>query len=205
MNQRQKILEEVIRLFEGSTGPTKGGQILSLDVIELLRITHKQPDRSCRRIFLDALRIEGSSYLSLLERFQIAIDAPVRSGVALIFDFLPKSQAVVFPILPTFEDIGSKWVKGTLLLASFLGFGKGTLLEPVSNRAITQPNSPRNLFGRSSLTAEFHDLVISRISARTSGETDFLHVRWFWRSPFLDRDDGLVLLAAVRFVWFCFS
>ena len=153
MNQRQKILEEVIRLFEGNTGLTKGGQILSLDFIELLRITHKQPDRSCRRIFLDALRIEGSSYLRLLERFRRAIDAPVRSGVALIFDFLPKSQTVVFPFLPAFEDRGSKQIKRTWLLASFLGFGKGSptraSLEPCdhSSRPDQQSLSSRSPAG----------------------------------------------------------
>src|SRR5205823_14967726 len=131
-----------------------------------------QPNRRIHRIFLEALWMERSSYLSLLERFQIAVDAPVRSGVALLLDFLPKNQVSMFSVLPAFENIGCKWVKGTLLLAPFLGFGKGTLLEPVSNRSITQPNPPRNLFGRSPLTAEFHDLLIARISARTSGEAD---------------------------------
>ena len=76
--------------------------------------------------------MERSSYLSLLERFQIAVDAPVRSGVALLLDFLPKNQAIMFSVLPAFENIGCKWVKGTLLLAPFLGFGKGTLLEPIN-------------------------------------------------------------------------
>ena len=138
--------------------------------------------------------MNSNSHLSLLERFQIAIDAPIRAGVAVILDFLPKNQAIMFPVLPALENIGGKWVKGTLLLAPLSGFGKGTLLEPLSNRSITQPNPPRNLFGRYPLMAEFHEPLISCISACTSGETDFFHVCWFWRSPFLDGDDGLVLL-----------
>ena len=105
MNHSQKSLQEVIRLFEGSTRLTKGGQILSLDLIKLLRITHKQPDRSIRRLFVEALWIEGSSHLSLLERFQVAVDTPLCSGVALALDFSPKNQSVVFSVLPAFENI----------------------------------------------------------------------------------------------------
>src|ERR1700682_5844901 len=94
VNHRQKILQEIIRFFEGNADLTKSGQILSFDLIKLFRITHKQPDRRIHRIFLETLWIERSSYLSLLERFQIAVDAPLRSCVALILDFLPKNQAI---------------------------------------------------------------------------------------------------------------
>src|SRR5437588_969087 len=65
-----------------------------------------------------------------LSVWRLAVDAPVRSGVALLLDFLPKNQAMMFSVRPSFENRGCKWVKGTVLLAPFLGFGKGTLLEP---------------------------------------------------------------------------
>src|SRR5579863_9948527 len=110
VNYGQKILQEVIRFFEGSAGLTKGSQILTLQLFQLLGVTHKQPDRSIRRIFLEALWIDRGSHLSLLECFQIAVDAPVRSCVALALDFSPQDQTVIFSILPAFEDIGCKWV-----------------------------------------------------------------------------------------------
>src|SRR2546429_2743 len=159
VNHHQKILQKIICLFQGNASLTKSGQIFSLDLIELFGVTYKQPDGHIDRIFLDALWMKRSSHLSLLERFQIAVDAPVRSGVALILDFLPKNQAIMFPILPAFESIGGKWVKRTLLFASFLGFGKSSLLEPVANRSITQPNTPRDLFRRDPLLAEFYHLL----------------------------------------------
>lgn len=106
---------------------------------------------------------ERSSYLSLFERFQITIDAAIRPCVALLLDLLPKKQAIVFPILPAFENRGCKWVKRTLLLASFLRFGKGSPLEPVSNCSITQPNALRNLLRRYSLPPELYYLLISRV------------------------------------------
>ena len=142
VNYGQKILQEIIRFFERSAGLTKGSQILTLKLFQLLGITHKQPDRSIRRIFLDALWIDRGSHLSLLECFQIAVDAPVRSCVALILDLSPKNQAVVFSLLPAFEDVGCKWVKGTLLLPSFLRFGKGSLLE-ASLRTVRSPQPRR--------------------------------------------------------------
>lgn len=53
--------------YEGSAGLTEGSQILPLDRIQLLWITHKQPDRHVHHIFLDALGIDRSPYFGLLE------------------------------------------------------------------------------------------------------------------------------------------
>src|SRR6266567_8182061 len=98
MNHQQKILQEIIRLFEGSTGLTQGSEILSFDLIKLFRITHKEPDRRVHRIFLETLWIERSSHLGLLERCQMAIDASVCSRVTLGLDLSPKRQAITLPI-----------------------------------------------------------------------------------------------------------
>src|SRR5260370_38248158 len=125
-NPRQKILQEIICLFEGSAGLAKGNEIFSLDLIQLFGITHKQPDRRVHRIFLDTCRSNWSSHLGLLERCKMAIDTSVCSSVALGLDLSPNRQAITLPILPAFEDIGSKVVKGTLPLAPSFNFVKGS-------------------------------------------------------------------------------
>lgn len=56
MAHRQKILQEIICFFQESAGLAESGQILSLNLIKLFEVTHKQLDSRIHRIFLDALR-----------------------------------------------------------------------------------------------------------------------------------------------------
>src|SRR5258708_36387294 len=168
VNHRQKILQQVICCFKGSAGLTKSGQILPLDLIELLRITYKQPDRRIRRIFLETLWIDRCSHLSLLEGFQTTVDTIRRPGVPLGFDLAPKSQAIAFPFLPTFEDVRSKGIKRTLPLATFFGFGKGFSRKPSLHCAIAEAKLLGNGWWLHSLLPQLHDLLIAGVSACSS-------------------------------------
>src|SRR6266487_1592455 len=100
VDHQQKILKEIIRLFESCTRLTKGSQILSLNLIQLFGVTHKQPDRRVRRIFLDAFDVDWSLNLCLLERSKIAIHAPLRAGVALCFDLAIERNPLVCSLFP---------------------------------------------------------------------------------------------------------
>src|SRR5579863_1134764 len=100
----QELLDETIRPFEWEAGLAESGQILSLDLIQLLGITHKQPNRGTRRKFLDAIKLDRRFHLSLLEGFQIAINAALCSGVALCSELPPERQAIALPVLPAFEN-----------------------------------------------------------------------------------------------------
>src|SRR5260370_26765926 len=188
VNHRQKILQETIRLFEGSTGLAEGSQVLSLDLIELLGVTHKQPNRCIHRIFLDALWIDRSLYFGLLEGFQVTVDAIGRSRVALGFDFSPKSQTIAFPFLPAFEDVGSKGIKRTLPLAAFLGFGKGSSCKPALHRATTEAKLLCNGLRLHSLLPQLHDLLIAGVATSLSGQSDFLHICRLWSTPLFNGD-----------------
>ena len=73
--------------------------------------------------------MKRSSHLSLLECFQIAVDAPLRSCVALVLDFSPKDQAVVFSIVPAFEDIRHERVQFALDRGASAWWGIGEALQ----------------------------------------------------------------------------
>src|SRR2546425_612333 len=194
VDHRQKILQEIIRLFENCTRLTKGGQILSLNLIELFGVTHKQPDRRIHRIFLDALWIDRSPYFSLLEGFQVTVNAIRRSRVALGFDLSPKSQTIAFPFLPALKDVGSKGIKRTLSLAAFLGFGKGSSRKPALHRATTEAKLLCNGLWLHSLLPQLHDLLIAGVATNSSGQSDFLHICRLWSAPFFNGDHRSLLL-----------
>jgi hypothetical protein len=46
----------------GTNLPFKGGEVLSLHLIQLIGIAHEQPDSHIRRVLLETLWIEGSSH-----------------------------------------------------------------------------------------------------------------------------------------------
>src|SRR2546421_11925885 len=147
MDHGQEILNELIRPFEGGTDLAEGSQILVFDLIEGLWITHKEPDCRIGRELVETMRADRSLHLSLLEGFQVAIETSLCSTVALFLDFTPQGQTIPLSVLPAFEHIGRKGVKGTLPLAPFFGFGKGSSFEPVAHRPFSQIKPLRNLLG----------------------------------------------------------
>ena len=74
---------------------------------------------------------------------------------------------VCSPSRPSFEDVGSKRIKGTLPLASLFGFGKGSRRQPSVDRAITQAKPVGNLLWLPSLLVQLYYLLITRVAART--------------------------------------
>ena len=93
------------------------------------------------------MRADRSLHLSLLEGFQVAIETALCSTVALVLDFTPEGHTIPLSVLPAFEHIGRKGVKGTLPLAPFFGFGKGSSFEPVAYRPFSHLKPLRNLLG----------------------------------------------------------
>ena len=134
----------------------------------------------------------------------MTVDTIRRSGVPLGFDLSPKSQTIAFPLLPALEDVRSEGIKRTLPLTTFFRFGKGSSRKPSLHRAPTEAKLLRNGWWLHSLLLQLHDLLIAGLSACSSSQTNFLHIRWFWRAPFFDGNDGFVLLILAWLVWFLF-
>src|SRR5712692_8138530 len=203
VDHREEILHETIGPFQGGAGLTEGNQILPLDLIERLGVTHKQPDGDVRRIFLDAMNADRSFHLSPLERLQVPVDAALGSRVALCPDFPPKHQAIALPIVPTLENKGSKGIKRAEPLAPFSRFREGAFGKPSSNGSFSQAKLASNLLWLHPLRLELHDLLIARISASTPSQAYFLHMCWLRRAPFFDTDD---LLSRLALIWlFCLA
>src|SRR6266702_7408606 len=119
--------------------------------------------------------------LRLLKRRKVAIDAPIRAGVALRFDLSIEGNPLVFALFPAFEDIGRKGIKGARFFSSFSGFRERFSSKPSldGTGAQTQPTS--NIFGRHPLLPQFHHLLVASISARTSRQSGFLNIARFRR------------------------
>src|SRR5205823_7577113 len=98
--------------------------------------------------------------------------------------------------------VRSEGIKRTLPLTTFFRFGKGSSRKPSLHRAPTEAKSLRNGWWLHSLLLQLHDLLIAGVSACSSSQPNFLHIRWFWRAPFFDGNDGFVLLILAWLVWF---
>ena len=170
--------------MRGRAGLTERSQVLPLDLLPPFGITHKQPDCGVHGIFLNTRWVDRSFHLGLFKRFQVTVDAPLGASVALLSHFPEDMYAYVLPLLPEFEDVGSKRIKGTVPLASLFGFGKGSRRQPSVDRAITQAKLVGNLLWLPSLLVQLYYLLITRVAARTPRQTDFLYMSWFLRTPF---------------------
>ena len=118
VHHHEEVLDELIGLCQRGVSIEPGRQIILLERLKSVLLTHKQKDGGVGRKLLDALRLDDGLYLGFLERLQVAIERPVRASVALLLDFPPEGQTISLSLLPAFEDIGSKGVKGTGPLAS---------------------------------------------------------------------------------------
>src|SRR5947209_11963474 len=126
--------------------------------------------------------------LRLLKRSKVAIDSPIRAGVALRFDLSIEGNPLVFPFFPAFEDIWGKGIKGTQFLSSFPGFWERSSSQPSLDGTRTQTQPTSNIFGRHRLLPQFHHLLVASISARTSRQSSFLNIARFRRTPLLNGD-----------------
>src|ERR671939_20542 len=126
--------------------------------------------------------------LRLLKRRKVAIDAPIRAGVALRFDLSIEGNPLVFPFFPAFEDIGSKGIKGARFFSSFSGFRERSSSQPFLDGAIREAQSTSNFFGSHPLLPKFYHLLIASISACTPRQSSFLDMTRFGRTPFFNGD-----------------
>src|SRR5947209_4313106 len=77
VDHREELLNEVVRFLERWTDLAKGSQILSFDLIQAVRITHKQPDGGASRKRLKTRQGGCCLHFCLLERLQGAVDRAI--------------------------------------------------------------------------------------------------------------------------------
>ena len=72
-----EIGNQIIGPFERWAGLAEGGQILLFNLVQTLLVADKQPDGSVGSKLAEAIRIEGSLNMSLLEGLDMAIDRSI--------------------------------------------------------------------------------------------------------------------------------
>lgn len=152
-------------------------------------------------------RVEAKHTVVLLSNFrfeglQVAIDAPLGASVTLLSNFSEEMDACALSILPSFEHIWGKHIKGTLPLASSFGFGKGSSRKPSLHCTVTEAKLASNFLGLHASFAQLHHLLIARVASSSSSQPRLLDMSGLWRTPFFDGDDWFTLLILMRFFGF---
>src|SRR2546429_9397398 len=113
--------------------------------------------------------------LRLLKRRKVAIDAPIRAGVALRFDLSIERNPLVFALFPAFEDRWGKGIKGTRFFSSFPGFRERSSRQPFVDRTVAQAQPTGNCLGSPPSLPQFHRLLLASISPRPSRQAGFFN------------------------------
>src|SRR5579872_4886400 len=105
----------------------------------------------------------------------------LRSGVSLLFDFLPQAQAVVAPLFPSFEHIASIRIKATAPFSTPLWLRRGVLFEPALNGSCRQANTVCDFGVPKSLSTKGNHLFIAVLTLCMPCEACSLRTQiWCW-------------------------
>src|SRR5712692_450099 len=198
VHHREEILTEVIGRLQRWADLAQGSQILSFDVIEGVRVTHKQPDSGGGRKLLKTRQGSRSSHFRLLECFQVPIHTSLRPGVALFLDFAPKRDASPLSLFPTLEDVGSKRAKGALPASRRL-WASGKVPAATKRRMVRSDMSSSFAIclGFIPCARNSTNGTIAGIAPTSASQSRFLDMGGLERTPFFETNDSLSLLAAL--------
>src|SRR5260370_17845076 len=118
--------------------------------------------------------------LLLAQLSQKAIHGFSRSLISLLFDLLPKLQAILTSLLPSFEHIPSIRVKNASPFATPLGFREISLFDPPFECSSAETNTTSNFCDTQTLFAQGHHLLIPVVALGTTTEAGSF-VPGFWR------------------------
>src|SRR5450755_1448193 len=133
-----------------------------------------------------------------LERFEEAVDHPLRARIPLRDHFLPEARSIVLSLFPALKHIGRIDIKITLSFASGSHIRSDSTLAPTTYSSFTHTKTVGNLLARQSLLEPILDLLIACLSLSSVLGDRPLDVLPGSRTPFLNPSPSILPLACRR-------